>query len=259
MSRVPAALTGLTFYQQQTNVALPLGFIEASKTVLSRVEWIKSQLGNHLEEFIIGKTYIGRKSSVKFCASDCTTFGLKGVTQRWKWYEHQKKYDGLIVVGVATEDNVDACTPPTSKWTREHYILALEQRLLHHYAFVNHDSRLCNTSFHVGKESSLYSAYALYMAIKLKDSEVEPMEDNQQPFHEEIESDTERFIIRIDSLKRVIRCWRREGAQVTRISMPFDSREGAVSYATSIVHQLRKRCGEPLSLSSNEFKRKEES
>lgn len=144
---------------------------------------IKGKRGE-IDEFTIGKSYARQISHLKeFKYQDFDTWKLEnGVPKRWQTYK-EKGYHGLIVICAVTReylpnreikktDLLDAnIKGDDGNGLLDHkkYVHALQQQLLHHYAYSVQDPRLGNNSFEPGKEvTNSAKAFVLYLAFRLE-------------------------------------------------------------------------------------------
>ncbi|XP_052817607.1 uncharacterized protein LOC128243729 [Mya arenaria] len=178
---------------------VPFTFKRSVKALVLHVKNILQQLSEKrgpVEKFVIGKTHARKLKKVPFDPFKFNTWRLAdGVNGRWKTSYEKEGYDGLIVLCAITKDLLPKADPINKPQLRlalsasaslqetddsddevecelyhqQHYILALEQQLIHYFAYVEQDPRLGNLSVSTGNmERQNAVAGVLYVAFKLK-------------------------------------------------------------------------------------------
>ncbi|XP_053387739.1 uncharacterized protein LOC128551189 [Mercenaria mercenaria] len=135
-----------------------------------------------IEEFVIGKTFARKRKKQSFDPTNFKTWKLDGgVNGRWNSKYKYEGFDGLIVLCAFTreslprkdseedEDDEEAEeTEPGPLFNHQDYSLAVEQQLIHRFAYEKMDPRLGNCSLSTGNvEKKGAKAYVIYMAFKL--------------------------------------------------------------------------------------------
>ena len=141
--------------------------ISHCEQTLSRIE---SESLSTIEKFYIGKAFIkqrrkpGGRGFIKFDHMDTNTWKKNGIGSRWATHKKEEYgRDGLIVLTAISRDCV-LQTNPHKKLHQEHFTLALEQTLIHHYRFKPNETRLENNSFNTGGVgSNKTKAYCVYV------------------------------------------------------------------------------------------------
>ena len=135
---------------------------------------IEQQMDKKVEKFYISKTYVAKRRKragngfMTFDHMDSNTWKKNGISSRWTVHKKEDYgRDGMVVLATVPK----AAIPKYVKSVhQEHYPLALEQKLLHHFRLTEADPRITNNTFGtggIGKKGSV--AYALYMAFRLSD------------------------------------------------------------------------------------------
>ncbi len=135
-----------------------------------------STSNKRISKFYIGKTYTHRVTRRQFDHMKPNTWRKGGISSRW---HHHKSQDygksGMVVQAVVTKEVVPPGSTPAFKH-QEMYALALEQQLIIHYAYVEKDQRLANTSTHPGMQQTNTQeldrgaiGYPIYVAYALED------------------------------------------------------------------------------------------
>ncbi|XP_052816097.1 uncharacterized protein LOC128242804 [Mya arenaria] len=165
------------------------GLVLHVKRILRKI----SEKRGPVEKFVIGKTHARKLKKVPFDPFKFNTWRLAdGVNGRWRNFYEKEGYDGLIVLCAITKDLLPRQDPdnkpplPSASaslqeaddseeevecelYHQQHYILALEQQLIHYFAYVEQDPRLGNLSVSTGSmERQNAIAGVLYVAFKLK-------------------------------------------------------------------------------------------
>ena len=147
------------------------------------VRELELQSERTIAKIYIGKTYILLRKKpgggyLKFDPLKHHTWKKNGISSRWQ--DHKKQdygRDGLVVLGAITRETMpERC----SQVHQEHFALAMEQQLLHHYRLSHYDPRVVNETFSTEATTTKGCyAYAVYMAFRYEDetfSEEEPMD-----------------------------------------------------------------------------------
>ena len=149
------------------------------------VRELELQSDRTIANIYIGKTYILRRKKpgggyLKFDPLNSNTWKKKGISSRWQDHKkHNYGRDGLVVLGAITRETMPE---RSSQVNQEHFALAMEQKLLHHYLLSHPDPKVpvVNETFSTGATTKQVSyAYAVYMAFRYEDetfSEEEPMD-----------------------------------------------------------------------------------
>lgn len=128
-----------------------------------------------IKQFTIGKSYACVHKRFDFDPCNFKTWRLNGgVNGRWGEYKKDKYYDGLVVLCAVTRDMIAKQKEATARnlpqrnplFSQQNYAIALEQHLIHHYAYVRWDPRLENNTLHIGRQSAEYKAGVVYVAYK---------------------------------------------------------------------------------------------
>lgn len=139
------------------------------KTVINEVNANNFSL-NAVETFTIGKSFVRQRHTagshfMPFDDLNPYTWKLaNGVNSRWKNYYAKEEYDGLIVLCVTPRNIIPA---NSMKVGPQLYAIALEQRLIQEFCFIEKDYRLGNISFDVGSKAEDPFAGLVYFAYKL--------------------------------------------------------------------------------------------
>lgn len=148
-------------------------FDDATASLLENVnntlQDLETQSGKEIESFCIGKSYAGKKRTEPvFKQIDANTWTKRGVSSRWRNKYSKEEYDGLVVLAAVTRKMTEKVTN-INKWNQEQYALALEGRLITHFAFQKNDKRLANKTLAGGAEQGGLSAgYVIYVAYKYR-------------------------------------------------------------------------------------------
>ena len=128
-----------------------------------------------IAKIYIGKTFIKQRKKpgggyLKFDPLNSNTWKKKGISSRWQDHKkHNYGRDGLVVLGAITRETMpERC----SQVHQEHFALAMEQKLLHHYLLSHPDPKVpvVNETFSTGATTKQVSyAYAVYMAFRYED------------------------------------------------------------------------------------------
>ena len=136
------------------------------------VRELELQSDRTIAKIYIGKTFIQRRKKAggrryqKFHPLKHHTWKKNGISSRWHDHKHEDYgRDGLVVLGVVTRDTMpERCR---DRVHQEHFALAMEQKLLHHYLLSHPDPRVVNESFSTGQTThDKRYAYAVYMAFR---------------------------------------------------------------------------------------------
>ena len=148
----------VTFENLCTSSVKGYAFNLADIGSLTSTEQIRDKLIDQLEETIkrledgskkkIKHIYIGKSfyySNRKYSSED-------GTYSRWKRHSKKKRgRDGMVVLGAFTRDAVSKIRGKLKGRKRhEHFALAIEQMLLHHYVLFHPDPRVVNRTFTSG-------------------------------------------------------------------------------------------------------------
>ncbi|XP_052818686.1 uncharacterized protein LOC128244690 [Mya arenaria] len=181
---------------------VPFTFKESVKVLVLHVKRILQKISEKrgpVEKFVVGKTHARKLKKVPFDPFKFNSWRLAdGVNGRWRNFYEKEGYHGLIVLCAITKDLLprqDSNNKPQLRLTpsasaslheaddseeevecelyhQQHYILALEQQLIHYFAYVEQDPRLGNLSVSTGgMERQNAIAGVLYVAFKLKTEE----------------------------------------------------------------------------------------
>ena len=130
---------------------------------------LQTQSERQIKNFCIGKTYAQKKVKVNtFKQMDTNTWRTKGVSSRWCTAYSCNGYDGLVVLAAVTRKMTEKLvTTNISTWDQQQYALALESRLIAHFAFEENDDRLANESLAGGAiQRRLSAGYVIYVAYR---------------------------------------------------------------------------------------------
>ena len=224
-----ANLKGHTDYQGQSPRIM--SFTETKDCLVKVCESIftdNMDKGQTITEFVIGKTYID-KGPLEFDVEYRSTWDdrEKGIESRLRYYE-KKGYTLIVVIAAISEELIPKqCseiqfqygnqvgvntgarreqqhteskkrkTEPKLKEEREFkidkeiYTLGLEQALIHHFMFVEPDSRIRNHSFNAGGKwgKTSHEAGVIYVALKQSDDTDEGEEEGNES-NDEVTSGT---------------------------------------------------------------------
>lgn len=128
-----------------------------------------------VETFTIGKSFVRQRHTAgsHFMHFDdlnpCTWRLAHGVNSRWKNYYAKKGYDGLCVLCVTPRNTIPG---NSMKVDPQLYAIALEQRLIQDFCFLEKDCRLGNTSFDAGSKAEEPFAGLVYFAYKLSEDPI---------------------------------------------------------------------------------------
>ena len=162
------------------------------RKLIQQLEQTVRELEFHSERRIakiyIGKSFIQRRRKpgggfTKFEPLDHRTWRKNGISSRWGEHKHHDYgRDGLVVLGAITRQTMpEKCR---SRVHQEDFVLAMEQKLLHHYLLSKPDSRVVNETFTAGRAPQRNSyAYAIYMAFRYADT---PSSSDQDDRPEEV-------------------------------------------------------------------------
>ena len=173
----------------------PLPFKTAVRTLVKQIDdtftdILLQQHDKIIEAFTIGKTHARRVSTKKgpygrsfhpFVRNDPLTWKFdNGINGRWRDYNKNQKYDGLIALTAVTGDVIpDEVKAAHGFMDVEQYSIALEQSLIQYYMLECPDSRLSNESFNPGNlcKGGKPHAGIVYVAFKLKDFDEQLFDD----------------------------------------------------------------------------------
>ena len=142
----------------------------------STVRELELQSDRTIDKIYIGKTFIQRRRNPGggFKAVDPInhhTWKKNGISSRWQVHRHEDYgRDGMVVLAAITKETMpERCR---DRVHQEHFALAMEQKLLHHYLLSHPDPRVVNESFSTGQTTKhRCSAYAVYMAFRYQDKD----------------------------------------------------------------------------------------
>ena len=183
--------------------------VRVCKSIITDLE----EKGKTITEFVIGKTFLDGVHDPEDL--DRLEVNMTGIGTRWRAYK-QKGYHRMVVIAAIDEGAIPTeCRKinfhyeikmktgekgeqqnteskkrkmePKQKEKRdfkidkEMYTLGLEQALIHHFVFIEPDSRIRNHSFDAGaKWKKMHDAGALYIALKQIEREEEGSESNNE-------------------------------------------------------------------------------
>lgn len=146
-----------------------------------------------IDKFTFGRTFAKARKDLKdFDHMDTKTWDKgTGVMSRWITDFRPRSYDGLVILCAVPRGfrppkdskHTDEQVEPTGMeiLTPENYVLALEQQLIHYYAFTKQDRRLENASLNPGNASPEEAkAYVLFLAFKLQSSKDKEDEEKKK-------------------------------------------------------------------------------
>lgn len=162
-------------------------FMELVTKLKTSVNYILSKITASHEQifkFTIGKSFVEKGDTSVFDHMNTDTWDKsdsnKGVLGRWTSEYQTGWYTGLVILCAVPGDFLrpkDSTSTTeqaedrkkTTILTSENYVLALEQQLIHHYAFIEPDPRLGNKSSSTGGLTCHEAgAYVLYLAYQLQ-------------------------------------------------------------------------------------------
>lgn len=162
----------------------PFPFMEIVERLKLETETVLKDLSQNrnkkIEGFTIGKTYVDKlsDSSDEFDYLDTETWELDGILSRWRDYREEKDYAGMVILCAVTGDLIPEEIQEYIRQeddagnvldAHQNYAIALEQQLIHYYAFVKTDIRLDNKTLNPGTiKKTIAPAYVVYLAFKLE-------------------------------------------------------------------------------------------
>ncbi|XP_053399497.1 uncharacterized protein LOC128557039 [Mercenaria mercenaria] len=166
---------------------------EATKTLVETVNEILNEFEDKTDyivsKFVIGKTYAPQvqEENETYQDSNVSTWNDEGVISRWNTKYKNAGFNGMLVlcgitcqtvkemiryeasndsdseiVSDSDSDDDDDCELSN----QQDYTLALEQRLIHHFAYVKHDHRLGNETLCTGRRGPRDAAGVVYLVYK---------------------------------------------------------------------------------------------
>ena len=144
-------------------------FRSAVEALVYHVENILKEIEDgtkrRISKFIIGKSHVKGSSKLPDAES------RKSLMQRWSSYKSQK-YDGLIVICIIKKSMLPESLNGYFR-DQELFSIAIEQQLIHHFAYNKCDNRLANTTLETGRKA-LDDVHAglCYVAYKLHDGPI---------------------------------------------------------------------------------------
>ena len=118
-------------------------------------------------EYTIGKTYSPKKEKVNNPnPANPNHWRKDGISGRWKKTYKKEGYTFLIAFVILTKNNISKDIPQAFRH-QQTLALALEQQLIHHFAYVEKDNRIANKTLDTGKKSATYAGAVVYLAIKI--------------------------------------------------------------------------------------------
>lgn len=156
-----------------------LSFEEAVLTLKDKIQTVINEINElnfdyiTVKTFTIGKSFVRQRHTagshfMSFEDLNPYTWRLaNGVNARWQNYYAKEGYDGLIVLCVTPRNIIPANSMDVGP---QLYAIALEQRLIQDFCFLENDDRLGNTSFDAGSKAEEPFAGLVYFAYKLGES-----------------------------------------------------------------------------------------
>ena len=153
---------------------------QAQRELIDRVNGILLDLSSErfnrrgVMTFYIGKTYIiERAQGQRFDHMNPQTWTFEGI--RGRWTDHEREGDtGLIVIAAVPPSAVPQNMMPRGARVFDHYTVALEQMLLHHFMIFEPTQRhegpqIRNDTFATGAmgDRDQHTAGALYISYRL--------------------------------------------------------------------------------------------
>ena len=124
-------------------------------------------------KFTIGKTYSPKRKKVDNPSPANPNHWKKdGISDRWKKTYKKEGYTFLIAFVILTKENISKDIPEAFR-DQQTLALALEQELIHHFAYVEKDNRIANKTLDTGKKSGTYAGAVIYLAIKVNHNQKE--------------------------------------------------------------------------------------
>ena len=118
-------------------------------------------------KYTIGKTYSPKRKRVDNPnPANPNHWKKDGISDRWKKTYEKEGYTFLIAFVILTKENISKDIPQAFRH-HQTLALALEQQLIHHFAYVEKDNRIANKTLDTGKKSATYAGAAVYLAIKI--------------------------------------------------------------------------------------------
>lgn len=158
-----------------------LSFEEAVHTLKTKIKTVINNINElnvdykAVETFTIGKSFVRQRHTAGSHLmpfddmNPCTWKLADGVNSRWKNFYAKDGYDGLFVLCVTPRNTIPV---NSMKVGPQLYAIALEQRLIQDFCFLEKDNRLGNTSFDVGSKAEEPFAGLVYFAYKLSESPI---------------------------------------------------------------------------------------
>ena len=141
-----------------------------------------------LENICIGKTFVKMHKRKDFNHMDPNTWVKKGISARWS-QKYKPNYDGLVVLTCVTRSMVDIQKEEYGRdliaLDQQDLALMLEQGLINHFTCTpqvnNHDIKVNNELFSVGKRGTTYIGFVVYLAFQYEHTENinTDLEDNE--------------------------------------------------------------------------------
>ncbi|KAK3085981.1 hypothetical protein FSP39_011618 [Pinctada imbricata] len=153
-------------------------FSKAEKTLIAHVKSVIKDVEKHpdniIEEFTIGKTYVGvNLTSDYFSPDQPSTWDAKceGIDRRWKDYKNDG-YHCLVVICCITKEIPEQRINEKNNVfpiDQEQFALVMEQKLIHYFRLAKPNSKLGNKSFATGKgQDTPLRGGIVYVAFKFK-------------------------------------------------------------------------------------------
>ncbi len=123
---------------------------------------IENRRGATINQFYIGKTYVGTKFGAIMDPMNTSTWKKDGISKSWE--HHRSRFsshtkDGMVAIAVITENQA-----PSGR--HKQYTLELKNRLINYYKDIRKDIRLANNTDDHDKQDTRGSAM-LYFTIGL--------------------------------------------------------------------------------------------
>ena len=173
---------GYSFFCTQTSVSTHT-FLGTAHSLVSRVLLILDQLeqgtGRKIEEFVIGKSSVRKKRRQAFDARRVSTWRVANIGSRWHSYR-ENHFSGLVVFTMLQRVDVPA-KGPTIFHDQEMLTLAMEQQLVHRFAYEVQDPRLGNKTLEEGKRAkNACVGHVLYVAFRFAKATLSPLEPGKR-------------------------------------------------------------------------------
>ena len=164
----------VTLYTNEDSRRVPDSFDEAVFKLKSAAKELLHSIEQRAEtpiaEFTIGKSFARKIQNKNFDPSKFNTWIKKGLSDRWRKLYEPEGYNGLIALCAITREILPLANKGSKRHTlhdQQQYALALEQQLIHFFAYVAQDRRLGNKSLDKGALAQNPYAGVVYLAFRL--------------------------------------------------------------------------------------------